>query len=98
MNIQPSFSLFLALLLALVFGVAYNLLVTRLNRCGDTEPYTAILVVGGVLITLAFTALFIPRRAALITVAFFIATGAPMMIGDIVRYMRKRERGRKLLK
>lgn len=98
MNIQPTLSLILALILATIVGGAYNALVSWANTTGKTEGYTALLVVGGVVLTLAFTAFFVEPQDTLIVAAFFIATGTPMLVGDIVRYIRRREKGRKLLK
>lgn len=97
MNIQPSFSLILALILAITLGILYDHLVTRLNRTGKTEGYTALLVVGGVILTLALAAPFITFQDGLTLTAFFIATGTPMILGDIVRYIKKREKGRRLM-
>lgn len=47
MDIQPKLSLYLALILAVIVGTAYNALVARANETGRTEGYTALLVVGG---------------------------------------------------
>lgn len=98
MDIQPTLSLYLALILAAIVGTAYNALVARANVTGKTEGYTALLVVGGVVITFMFISFFISLETLLVIMAFFIATGTPMLIGDIMRYIRRRDKGRKLLK
>jgi len=82
--------LFGIILFALVmFGIAYAMLIHWL---GDRkEGYTSLLVVFGVLITLAGVA-FISPIAALLTTAAFIASGVPMIIGNVLGYILRRER------
>jgi len=81
-----------AVLLALIlFGIGYNSFVTYLERRGYTEGYTSLLVAAGVFVTLCGVAILsIP--AALLTLAAFIASGTPMIVGSIVRYLQKREK------
>jgi hypothetical protein len=54
-------------------------------------------VVGGVLITLGGLALA-DWRAGLLALTMFAASGLPMVIGDVYRAMRKRDRVLKALK
>lgn len=99
MDIQPKLSLYLALILAVIVGTAYNALVARANETGRTEGYTALLVVGGgVVITFIFIGFFVSLETLTLIVYFFMATGTPMILGDIIRYIRRRDKGRKLLK
>ena len=74
-----------------LFGVAYNAFVGWTQRRGYEEGYTAILVVIGVLVTLAGVAI-IDWSAARITAFAFIASGSPMIAGSIWRHVRARER------
>lgn len=78
-----------------MFGVAYNALVHHLGN--KKEGYSAILVVGGVLITLGGLAL-ISWQCALLAVAMFAASGLPMVIGDIYRSIRRREQALQVLR
>lgn len=93
MNIEigADFGVISAVFLALVlFGIGYNSLVAWMERRGYTEGYLSLIVAFGVAVTLAGVAILsIP--AALLTLAAFIASGTPMIVGSIVRYLRKRE-------
>lgn len=78
-----------------MFGWAFNALV---NGLGDLkEGYTSLLVVGGVLITLLGVAL-ISWQCALLTLAMFAASGTPMIIGEVIRSVRRREEVLKALR
>ena len=74
----------------LLFGVAYNLLVAWLEKKGYLHGFTALAVVVGVLATLGGVAL-ISWQFALISLGAFCASGAPMLIGSILRYVKERE-------
>lgn len=80
--------------LLFAFGFAYNLFVAWLERRGYDEGYTALLVVGGVGITLLGIGLLSMEGAGLMLGAF-AASGFWMVIGSIWRHMRRRERARK---
>ena len=85
-------SVFIPVLIGLfLFGVAYNAFVGWAQSRGYEEGYTAILVVIGVLVTLAGVAI-IDWNAARITTFAFIASGSPMIAGSIWRHVRRRER------
>jgi len=72
-----------------MFGIIFNSLI---DHMGDRlHGYTAFAVVAGVLITLGGLAL-IDWRAAAIALACFAASGTPMVLGDIARTVRRRER------
>lgn len=73
----------------LMYGVVYNELVQRLGK--RKEGYTSLLVVAGVLVTLAGVSL-ISWQSALLTLCAFAASGLPMVIGDIRRYVEAREK------
>src|SRR3972149_9255178 len=70
------------------FGVLWNSLVDWLRE--RKEGYVSLMVVGGVLVTLGGIA-FISWPAAILGLAAFVASGLPMVIGEIVRTIQKRE-------
>jgi hypothetical protein len=72
------------LVLAL-FSWLYNGL---MNRRKGENVYTAIYVVGGVTVTL-FGAALISWKAALLVLVCFMASGVPMIIGDMVRSTKR---------
>ena len=72
----------------LAFGVVYNLFVAWLGT--RKRGYTALLVAFGSAVTLAGVAA-INLEAAMITLACFVASGTPMILGDIQRYITARE-------
>ena len=95
MNIQPDFSLILAILAVLVlFGILYNSLIGWAERKHYLEGFTSLAVALGVLITLGGVAV-VSWQAALITLAAFIATGSPMIAGSIWRYIQMRRKEQK---
>lgn len=83
-------SLFIVYALLFIFGVAYNLFMTRLEERGYHEGYVSFLVAGGVLVTLIGIAVF-DSRGALIALGAFTASGTPMIIGSMIRHMRERD-------
>lgn len=74
----------------LLFGVGYNLLIAWMERKRYLHGFTAFAVVAGVLVTLAGVAL-VNWQAALLVLGAFCASGAPMVIGSIIRYVKERE-------
>lgn len=83
-------ALFGAVLFGLVmFGVAYNALIHVLGN--RKAGYVSLLVTGGVLITLAGATL-ICWQAALIVLGCFVASGLPMIVGEIYRAISEREK------
>lgn len=73
----------------LLFGVLYNRLMDWLDRRKD--GYTSLLVAGGVLVSLAGVAV-ISWQAAGLSLLAFAASGLPMIIGEAVRYVRRRDK------
>lgn len=71
----------------LMFGVGFNEWVGRLGE--HKAGYTALLVVVGVIVTLTGVALISWQAAAICAVAF-VASGVPMIVGDIVRHVNAR--------
>lgn len=76
-----------------VFGTIYNLVVEHLTK--KTTHYTAELVVIGTLVTLTGAALLIGIQNALIVLALFAASGAPMVIGSWLRTAHDQEAARR---
>lgn len=74
------------------FGLLYDRIVGWLERNGYDEGYTAMLVVGGVLVTLAGVA-FVDWRAALLALGAFVCSGLPMVIGSWWRHVQRRKQG-----
>lgn len=73
-----------------LFGLAYNALVAWIERQKVNEPITWLLVVGGVLVTLGGLHLltqFSPAPAVLLALAAFTASGTPMVLGSVARYI-----------
>jgi hypothetical protein len=87
----PRFGLILAALV--LFGLLYNEIIAHFERKGYLEGYTALAVALGVLVTLGAVAL-VDWLAALMFLAAFCASGAPMLGGSIWRHMRARRADR----
>lgn len=77
---------------AFAFGVGFNALVTWLNRRGHSEGYTALLVVTGTLATILACTPHLGWRTTAVLIAHFAASGSPMVLGDIQRYVESRQR------
>jgi hypothetical protein len=71
----------------LAFGAAYNLAVQSLRRRHGDHGYTAILVAGGVVATLAAVAPRVGLRASAYVLGAFVCSGLPMMLGDAGRHL-----------
>ena len=78
-----------AVVLLAVFGVLYN---NMMSKLGDKKDgYTALFVAIGNTITLIIVAFF-SWKAAVLVFAAFIASGTAMVVGDIVRSIKRREK------
>jgi hypothetical protein len=89
-SIRLDFGSILAVMLALVlFGILYNFLVDWLSSRKYAEGYMSLLVAFGVLGTMIGIAL-ISWPVAVLCLLTFSASGLPMIVGSIARYMRKR--------
>jgi membrane protein DedA with SNARE-associated domain len=75
----------------LLFGVAYNELVGRLEKGGHDRGYTSFLVVGGVAVTLLGGAVLVGLGAMLWFFLCFAASGLAMVIGSWSRFARARK-------
>ena len=74
----------------LAFATFYNWIVGRAERNGYAEGFVWFLVVIGVAVTLSAAAIT-DYDAAMHVFWFFVASGAPMMIGSYLRYARARK-------
>lgn len=71
-------------------GIGYNWLVARLEERHPDHPYTAFLVAAGVAATLAFAAVLVGIQAVLLVLTCFVASGLPMALGSMQRYLSQR--------
>lgn len=91
--------LFLVACLGVLIGILYNHFVNWLHAEKHDQGYTALLVVGGVVITLGLALPFIGLEHTAIVTVLFICTGTPMIVGDVWRYVvERRQRAQKLAK
>ena len=91
MEIRLDLGSILAVFWGLVlFGILYNLLMGWMEKRGYLEGLTSLAVVGGVLITLAGIAV-VSWNAAVLALAAFTASGLPMVIGSLWRYVQRRQ-------
>jgi hypothetical protein len=81
---------FVVVVMLHLFGWVYNELVAWMERNGYDEGYTALLVVGGVLATLAGLAILRGLESAVYVALLFVASGTPMIIGSMARHARRR--------
>jgi hypothetical protein len=70
-----------------LMGVLYNIIIGKYERY--MEQYVALEVVGGVVFTLAGFGLLAGWRYAGIALLCFAASGAPMLVGSVVRHAAK---------
>lgn len=98
LTIRLDFGLIMAVLLGLIlFGIVYNLAVDFLASRRYSEGFMSILVALGVFCTLVGIS-FISWPMAMIALLCFAASGLPMMVGSIARYVRKRAKEQELYK
>lgn len=74
----------------LVFGGGYNTFVEWLEREGYDRGYTAFLVVLGTLVTLFGGGVLVGWRPVAKILLCFGASGFPMIVGSVARYVRDR--------
>jgi len=80
----------------LIFGILYNILVERFQK--RSARYTAELVAGGVIVTVATSGLFIGTTNMITVLVLFVGSGLPMMIGSWIRSIRDDEEAKKVQK
>ena len=74
--------------LLIMFGIIYNWLMDHLGE--RKEGYVSLMVVGGVLVTGIGFAVVAGIEDAIILAILFVASGTPMIIGEIARIIRLR--------
>ena len=84
----------IAFIALLAFGIAYNMIVERFQK--RTQRFTAELVVGGVLVTVLVSGLFIGFTNMAIVLIFFMASGLPMIVGSWIRSARDDEEAKRI--
>jgi hypothetical protein len=96
-EIRAEYGLILGIYGALVlFGFGFNALIAWFERKGYMEGMTSLMVVLGVALTIAPFAL-INLHAVLMIAGGFVASGLPMIIGSLGRYLKQRDEARKFL-
>ncbi len=80
-----------------LFGIAYNALVAWMERRHYTEGFLSLIVALGVMGTLIGLAL-LDFKAAMQALLAFGATGIPMIVGSIVRYIQARDAAKQALR
>lgn len=73
-----------------LFGGLFDHLVARLEARRLNRGFTSLLVVVGCGVTVAASGLLIGLENALVVLALFGASGLPMIVGSISRYIRQR--------
>lgn len=73
-----------------IFGCLYNWWVSWVNRQGYSDGYTALLVVVGVAVTVGATGVLVGWQTVLILFLAFVASGTPMVAGDVYRHVTAR--------
>lgn len=97
-EIKLDYGIVLAVIFALVlFGIMYNALVAWLERKGYAEGFLSLIVAAGVLMTLIGISI-LSMDAALLALMGFVATGTPMIVGSIIRYITAREAAKQALR
>lgn len=86
--------LIFSLAVLVLFGLAFNRWVGKIEQADPDHGYAAIWVVAGVLVTLLITAPIIGWQNTAIVLVAFIASGLPMIAGSISRHLAARQRDR----
>lgn len=92
-NLGTISAVFLGLIL---FGIGYNALIAWAERQGYTEGFMSLIVALGVVGTLGGMAI-LNFKGALIALCCFAASGSPMIIGSIARYLTSRKQSQKAM-
>lgn len=80
------------LAMALAFGIIYERLIAYLEASGRARGYTALMVIGGVFVSLALAAFLVGLQAFLLTLIVFSLTGSPVALGSFWRHTEERSR------
>lgn len=82
--------LLIALVILHVASWLYNLLIAWLAREGYLDGFVSISVVVGVMYTVACVSPWLGSEVVTLLALAFIASGSPMLVGSIARYVRQR--------
>jgi hypothetical protein len=84
----------LFIMLITLHGVSwlYNVVISWLAREGYLDGFVSISVVVGVAYTVAFISPWLGYEAVALLALAFIASGSPMLVGSIARYVHQRRR------
>lgn len=77
---------------AVLFGVFYNGFIDWTQTNGYSEGYVSFLVAGGVVVTLILSAFIVGIEAVIVVGIVFAASGLPMIVGSVRRYVINRRR------
>lgn len=89
-EIRVDFGVVSAIFLGLVlFGISYNRVIGWAEHRGYIEGYTSLMVAVGVVFTLIPLAI-LSWQFVLLVAGAFIASGTPMILGSITRYITQR--------
>ena len=81
-----------------LFGIIYNAFTDWIERHGHDRGITSLLVVVGVIVTLAGALTLIGLDSVIILAFCFVASGTPMIVGSLARYARRQARIEALLR
>ena len=81
----------------LMFGIGFNAFTGWARKVGMLKGRTSLFVAAGVLVTLALTAI-ISLPFTLMVVGAFVATGTPMIVGDLWRAWRDEQAAMALIR
>ncbi len=96
-EIRIDFGTIAAIFFALtLFGVGYNALIAWMEHKGYTEGFLSLIVAFGVAVTLGGVGI-LSIQAALLALGAFVATGTPMIVGSIARYIKAREEAKRAM-
>jgi hypothetical protein len=73
------------------FGIGYTLFMGYAEKRGWPEGFTSLYVAFGVAVTLLLRAM-LPERGTATTLECFCWSGGPMIAGDVLRYILRREK------
>lgn len=89
--IQPGIRLVLAIIFLLSWGITNALITAKMERRGYLEGFHWLAMATGAVTTVIGVA-FIDLHSSALAAGALLISGTPMMIGEIWRYMRARER------
>jgi len=99
MGNQPDFSLYVAVFAGLAFFVVlYNSFLGWMSNHKYHEGFTSLLVIVGVVVTVGGCGFLIGWQAMGTLLLGFVASGTPMVVGELGRYVVRRSKAQKALR